>query len=237
MDQVLGNLDAGNVLDVATGNGSFIELLISNLRSYKTITGVDSQSNHASGFAENFVKHPEVRFVTMDASDLQFPDHIFDTVSISNSLHHLPDMTKVLNEMMRVLKPGGNFILQEMFRDQQSNPQMTHVLLHHWWAQIDSALGITHFETFTKQEILAILDGLRLSPFTWIDICDFSEDPLNPETIQLLDEIIDRYTKRAESIPQAGPILEQGKLLRDQLHRIGFQNASAILAVGQKPMI
>lgn len=44
---------------------------------------------------------------TVNAMEIDFPDNTFDLVYASNLLHHIPDPKLVLQEMHRVLKPGG----------------------------------------------------------------------------------------------------------------------------------
>lgn len=48
-------------------------------------------------------------FVACDAENVPFVDEHFDTVFIHDSMHHLPDISRMLREAYRVLKPGGNF--------------------------------------------------------------------------------------------------------------------------------
>lgn len=47
----------------------------------------------------------------MDATDLKFPDAMFDKVYSLHTIEHIPDITKALKEMERVLKPGGRLVL------------------------------------------------------------------------------------------------------------------------------
>jgi SAM-dependent methyltransferase len=44
---------------------------------------------------------------------LEFPDKHFDLVTSLGVLHHIPNVTFVLSEMIRVLKPGGILLLRE----------------------------------------------------------------------------------------------------------------------------
>ena len=44
---------------------------------------------------------------------LDFPDHTFDLATSFGVLHHIPNVTFVLNEIIRVLKPGGVLLLRE----------------------------------------------------------------------------------------------------------------------------
>ncbi|MCU0842634.1 MAG: methyltransferase domain-containing protein [Thiobacillaceae bacterium] len=49
------------------------------------------------------------RIELMDGRRLDLPDAHFDYVYSWGVLHHSPDLAQSLNEMMRVLKPGGGF--------------------------------------------------------------------------------------------------------------------------------
>ena len=133
---LIGHISGGKVLDVATGNGGFIHFLLDGLQDYEEIIGIDTKEGLESSFEEQFAEKP-VRYQKMDAARMEFTDESFDTVCISNSLHHMPDLNSTLREMLRVLKLGGQLIIHEMYSDGQTETQMTHVGLHHWWAAID----------------------------------------------------------------------------------------------------
>ena len=128
---VLGHLSGGRVLDIATGAGGFVQFLLDGLRDHGEIVGIDANAERGEPFAAAFDGRPDVRFEQMDAHRLAFADGSFDTVCVSNSLHHFADPAPVLAEMLRVLRPGGHLVVNEMYRDGQSETQATHVLLHH----------------------------------------------------------------------------------------------------------
>jgi SAM-dependent methyltransferase len=230
LQQALSNLSGGRLLDVATGRGNFIGTLIENLRDYSEITGIDANAETLQTARDNF-KQGNVRFVEMDAAHLEFPDASFDTVCISNSLHHLANLTETLSEMERVLKPDGHFIVSEMYRDHQTETQLTHVYLHHWWAAVDSINGIVHYETWPRQEILDLLARLGLSNLKVYDLSDLTDDARQPEILAELNPIIDRYIQRAESQPK---LQTRGEELRQRVRDIGFHSATTLLAIGQK---
>lgn len=50
-------------------------------------------------------------FQVADAQDIPFPDNTFDCVCSMGVLHHVPDTQKALDEIHRVLKPGGRLIV------------------------------------------------------------------------------------------------------------------------------
>jgi ubiquinone/menaquinone biosynthesis C-methylase UbiE len=136
--RALGDINGGSVLDVATHEGGFVRILMDHLKSYAEIVGIDIHE-HAIETAQRTLGQPGVRFRVMDAERLDLQDDSFDTVAISASLHHLSHIQRVLDEMVRVLKPGGHFIAAEMHRDGQTEAELTSVYLHQWVAQVDTA--------------------------------------------------------------------------------------------------
>lgn len=230
---ILEHLHGGRVLDAATGAGGFVQVLKENLASYTEIIGVDTSERAKEAFKARF-QEEVIRYVAMDAHQLDFPDASFDTVSISYSLHHLPDPIRALNEMKRVLKPGGHFIVSEMYCDGQAETQMTHVLLHHWWAAVDTASGVCHNPTYARKEIVAMLETLGLD-FRFDDLVDLSDDPLAAETVSEIDSVIDQYIQeRSQGLPNEVDLRIQGEALRERAHRVGFHGASVLVATAEK---
>jgi SAM-dependent methyltransferase len=172
----------------------------------------------------------------MDAAHMTFDDASFDTVSISNSLHHMPDITRTLGEMLLVVRPGGCLIVSEMYRDGQTDAQMTHVLLHDWWAAIDARLGTFHRPTFTRAALVSLLEPLHLVDVILDDFADLASDPLEPEEATEVGAIIDRYIERAVSLPDAAGLCRTGEELRRRLHSVGVSGATQLVAIGRKPM-
>lgn len=227
---ILGAISAGRVLDVATGSGGFIQFLMEGLQDYAEIIGVDNNDRAAAGFAEAFKENPGIHFQKMDASSLDFPNSSFDLVCISNSLHHL-DPEPVLHEMMRVLRPGGTLLVSEMYRDGQTETQMTHVLLHHWWAAVDTVNGIVHRETYTRQELLDLVVNLGLEEVAIYDLSNLDENPHDPAIPAELDPVFERYIQRAEGHPK---LQTRGLELRQRVEKVGFHSATTLLVRGRK---
>jgi ubiquinone/menaquinone biosynthesis C-methylase UbiE len=232
-EDALNKLSGGHVLDVATGGGGFINFLTENLLAYTEITGIDC-NEHPLETARKSYGQENIHFQRMDAARMDFPNSHFDTVCIANSLHHMADLPNVLSEIMRVCKPDGHIIISEMYRDGQSETQLTHVLLHHWWAAVDNAEGITHLETFTRQEIIDITRNLSLHHLKYYEAKDLESDPRDPELIRELDGIIDRFIQRSQALAGGVELCQRGEELRQRVHEVGFQGATTLLAIGEK---
>jgi SAM-dependent methyltransferase len=227
---VLGDISGGRVLDVATGAGSFVRFLLDGLQDHAEIVGIDANPERSAAFAEAFGGRDDVHFIEMDAQHLAFADGSFDTVCVSNSLHHFADPVPVFAEMLRVLRPGGHVVVNEMYRDGQSETQATHVLLHHWWAAVGRERGEVHRETYRRAELVAIVEGFGLADLRFVDLADPDEDPHDPETAAELEAAIDRYVGIAEGHPE---LQQRGEDLRARLREIGARSATQLVAVGR----
>jgi SAM-dependent methyltransferase len=92
------------VLDLGCGNGDVGEIA---LRSHWPIFGLDRV--HSETRAAR-VREAYQGLTTADATALPFPDEVFGSVVSICVLEHIPDDALVLQEIARVLKPGGSFI-------------------------------------------------------------------------------------------------------------------------------
>jgi ubiquinone/menaquinone biosynthesis C-methylase UbiE len=230
---VLGNIAGGKVLDVATLEGGFVEILIENLKDYSEIVGIDLLEK-AIDHANAKLGSENIHFSVMDAEDLEFEDESFDTVSISASLHHLSNIRKVLVEMKRVLRPGGNFIIAEMHRETQSEVELTSAYLHQWAAEIDRKLGLVHNSTMMRKEILDCIERIGLANIEVYDFTDEESDPLEETRRELMESAIDRYIKRAEETDSYQDFTRRGEELRERIREVGARGEPILVVVGRK---
>ena len=70
----------------------------------------------------------DVSLRTGDAQALDFPDNTFDTVVYTLSLGSIPDDRRTVEEMVRVLRPGGLLLLAD------------HIEADVWWARTIQSL-------------------------------------------------------------------------------------------------
>jgi ubiquinone/menaquinone biosynthesis C-methylase UbiE len=243
----LQEICGGKVLDVATGSGNFIEALVKMLKDYDCFVGIEILEKELKSARKKFEGMP-VEFMKTDAEHLKFEDNCFDTVCISYSLHHLANTDRVLAEMMRVLKPNGYFLVQEMFNDgEQNEAQKTHILQHHWSAEIDSLLGTVHHKTYLKQKLKDIIESLPLSkletfestiPITCL-VCDKRFDCKGKGEVtsdQFVKEIDDKLHRLGEhaDLEIRDRLKREGKKLKERMKEYGIANPSSLFFVGRK---
>jgi ubiquinone/menaquinone biosynthesis C-methylase UbiE len=232
-ETALGGIAGGRVLDVATQEGGFVQILLENLNDWSEIVGIDIDAR-AIEAARSAVRQEGVQFAVMNAEQLDFADESFDTASISASLHHLSNVQRVLEEMRRVLKPGGHFIVAEMHRDGETEAELTSVTLHQWAAEVDSALGRLHNGTLSRQEIVDRVAGLELSDLELYDLVDSDSDPMDKARIEQLEGVIERIEERVEGVGDGKALRERGEELRRRLCEVGAQREPILVLVGRK---
>jgi len=220
IEKAISKVVGGRVLDVATQKGNFIQLLMKNLQSYVKIVGIDIDQEAIKN-AQETIKNTNVLFLVMNAERMEFANESFDTVSISASFHHLPNIQQVLTEINRVLKTGGSFILAEMHKDGQTAAELTSIYLHHWVGEVDTALGSVHNPTMGRREIVTYVETLGLRRFEFYDVIDRDSDPMERVYIEQLEELIERVTRRAEAATSYEELKMQGEELRQRLHKVG----------------
>lgn len=97
-----------HVLDAACGEGYGSYLM--KTWGARSVTGVDIDASSVEKACESF-KADGLSYLQHDVQTLPFEDHVFDVVVSLETLEHLDDAEMFLQEIKRVLKPGGTVIL------------------------------------------------------------------------------------------------------------------------------
>jgi MPBQ/MSBQ methyltransferase len=101
------------VLDVGCGFGGTSRYLADKLGPRAEVTGITLSPNQVKRGTELAEERglKNTKFMVMNALEMDFPDNSFDIVWACESGEHMPDKEAYINEMMRVLKPGGKFVM------------------------------------------------------------------------------------------------------------------------------
>lgn len=223
----LGDRNGGHILDIACGDGAFMEVLLASFQKVESFTALDID-DFSLEQARKRIDHPQIRFIQASALEIPFGDDHFDTVSMAQGLHHLSNDRLGLREMYRVLKPGGLFILKEMHRDGLSEAQQTHAAYHHLRAEVDTLLGISHNETYTGDELMERISELGLKE---LQREEYTEDPGN-----IFDQ--DRFNSYSENLSNWLQRLEDSADYDDYARRMaGLKKRMFLKGVAWPPKI
>ena len=96
-----------NVLDFGCGTGILLQDID---KLYKSSCGLDI-SRHMLEYARNTCKNSDL--IIGDGEQLPFFDETWNAVVCRGAVHHIPNPQKALNEMYRILTPGGALVISE----------------------------------------------------------------------------------------------------------------------------
>jgi phosphatidylethanolamine/phosphatidyl-N-methylethanolamine N-methyltransferase len=176
------NRRSGRVLEVGVGTGL-------SLRHYKpelTVIGVDFSRDmlrRAQEKVDRLGLNNVAELRQMDARSLDFPDDHFDTIAAMHVLSVVPEPERVMSEIARVCKPGGEVVIVNHFR------RATGVLawLERGFAPFANTLGWhSDFEEKTVLQVERLSCGERrvlppLGIMTFLTLRKFAPTPPRPQ--------------------------------------------------------
>ncbi|NIA02474.1 MAG: methyltransferase domain-containing protein [Nitrospirae bacterium] len=117
LEKLLGDLKGKRVLDIGCGTGRIIQML----REHGAEIVAFDISEEMLGIVNR--KFPNIECVVGDSDNLPFEDESFDLVLGLFWIVHLRDLRASFDEVYRVLKKGGRFILSNI--NQRKAPKLT----------------------------------------------------------------------------------------------------------------
>lgn len=149
-------------LDIGCGTGELASLLARSDWPVLAV-GLDYAPNMCIAAAAKVEGAPwadRAQFTAGDSEHLPFADGAFDLVTCSNSFHHYPHQQAVVDEVFRILRPGGMFILIDGFRDNAVGWFVFDVVIAHVeknvhhapWSQIDGYFRQTGFKEIRRRK-------------------------------------------------------------------------------------
>jgi len=104
-----------NILDVATGTAD-MAIMMSRYLSPKKITGIDISTGMLDIGRQKIARlklEGKVELHTGDSEAILFPDNSFDAITVAFGVRNFENLEKGLQEMLRVLRPGGRLVVLE----------------------------------------------------------------------------------------------------------------------------
>ncbi|TWX73758.1 malonyl-ACP O-methyltransferase BioC [Colwellia sp. C1TZA3] len=141
----LPNRNDITALDLGAGTGFFTELLSSR---YRQVIGLDVSKKMLHFAKDN--RHKSIHWLEADAYKIPLQDNSIDFVYSNLMIQWCDPLDQVLNEIIRVLKPGGLFAFSTLVDG-------TLFELKSAWAHIDNDQHVIDFKK--ESEITALFDG------------------------------------------------------------------------------
>jgi ubiquinone/menaquinone biosynthesis C-methylase UbiE len=138
------------LLDVATGGGHTANAFAPFV---KKVTAVDLTEEMLTA-AERFIRQngiQNVDFIKADAENLPFSEEAFDIVTCRIAPHHFPNVASFIAEIYRVLKPKGQFLLDDNVVPEDDD-------FDQFYNTIEKLRDYSHFRAWKKTEWVRMLE-------------------------------------------------------------------------------
>jgi ubiquinone/menaquinone biosynthesis C-methylase UbiE len=107
------------ILDVGCGLGEDMKQIADRTNNSARVFGIDNSANMIQIAKKKAAKHllysGVLNFSQQDASEMSFVSETFDSVYSDRVFQHLTSPERAAKEVIRVLKPGGRFIIADPY--------------------------------------------------------------------------------------------------------------------------
>jgi ubiquinone/menaquinone biosynthesis C-methylase UbiE len=111
-----GRLNGGVALEVGCGRGVGVGVILERFGADR-VDAFDLDPDMIARARQRLAPHAgQVRLWTGDATNIAAPDAAYDAVFDFGIIHHVPEWHRAVREVTRVLKPGGRFYAEEIYR-------------------------------------------------------------------------------------------------------------------------
>lgn len=114
---LIGLLDLGHVLDLASGDGVLAELLVDRARS---VVCVDISAKILEAAGSRLKSYPKVRLCQADMHALPFRPGSFDQIFVMHALSYTNQPELIVNQCRKMLRSGGVLIVAALNTHQHS---------------------------------------------------------------------------------------------------------------------
>jgi ubiquinone/menaquinone biosynthesis C-methylase UbiE len=139
-------------LDVATGTGLVAFALAAEITGSGSVIGVDFTAAMIARAAEQELSDGtgrnggQIALAAADATHLPFPDEMFSIVTCRFSVHHFTHAMPALQEMGRVLAPGGRLVIGEFGMPEDAQKAAN-------FNRMERLRGHSHVQAFSESQL------------------------------------------------------------------------------------
>ena len=156
-------INRGDALEIGPGPG-YLGLEWLKDTNGTTLTGLDVSTDMIEMAKRNAAEYEltgRVKYLLADASDIPFRNNRFDCVFTNASLHEWVSPRQVLDEIARVLKPGGSYYITDLRRCMSSLWKWI-VWFMAWPREVRPYFIASVNESYMIEEVKDILSGTQL---------------------------------------------------------------------------
>jgi ubiquinone/menaquinone biosynthesis C-methylase UbiE len=149
----------GRVLEVGAGTGFFtINLALGGALPDARLEATDISQGMLDVCGRNARQHGlEVITTQGDAEDLPYPDDAFDLVIGHAFIHHLPVPGRAIQEMHRVLAPGGTLVIAG--EPTHYGDRVSHVVKHNTWRLFQAVTALPGLGAYRRDQGASAADA------------------------------------------------------------------------------
>jgi ubiquinone/menaquinone biosynthesis C-methylase UbiE len=133
-------LKACRILDVGCGCGEYTIKLSPFCRK---LTAIDFSQALIERCRSESGK-VNIEYVCMDGRDIRYPDNSFDVVLERDTLHHVLEWQRVLDEMIRV--SAKHILVEEPLDDPRSEQKKNSMRAQEFFLELQNEVGFTHYK-------------------------------------------------------------------------------------------
>ena len=191
MDYLIPQLhNADNILDVGCGPAALVSSA-AKLLPHANVTGLEQSVDRLTAADSRLAEQPNAQVVQGNACSMPFNSDQFDFAYTRFMLEYLPQPEQAIQEMVRVVRPGGQVMLQDLDGQLVQHAGMT-ADLQDRVDQVVRHLAETGFDPFVGRKLFAMAQKAGLhSTEVKAEPYHFYAGPIDPKNLHLWEMKMD----------------------------------------------
>uniref|UniRef100_A0A7C6A859 Class I SAM-dependent methyltransferase n=1 Tax=candidate division WOR-3 bacterium TaxID=2052148 RepID=A0A7C6A859_UNCW3 len=229
-------------LDIGTGQGKSALPLI---ELFPRVVAIDSCADCIlNGRKLLYPYRKRLRLKIMDGAVLRFPEATFDCVTSYWSFHHYRYLNRILQEIYRVLQPGGLFFGVDHLDQAGNQKQNNYLELHKLKIEVERALGKDHFDLILPEAMIKTLKKIGFIDIGFELFLSGNRELKLPKNPFPQEDLLTRIKSMASQLKASIELVSSkrdeysnrlAKIL-ERIERIGVEHQPYYAVYGRKPL-